>query len=105
MAAREIVPGVFAVGAIDWDRRIFDELIPLPDGTTYNSYLVQGRSLAITPPSGTSQLCGEPQGIMEQEAAFLNALVSAGSYNMEAGELFILDAAGRAVLEFVRRDR
>jgi flavorubredoxin len=42
MAAREIVPGVFSVGAIDWDRRLFDELIPLPDGTTYNSYLVQG---------------------------------------------------------------
>lgn len=42
MAAREIVPGVFAVGAIDWDRRLFDELIPLPDGTTYNSYLVRG---------------------------------------------------------------
>ncbi|MCK8518925.1 FprA family A-type flavoprotein [Methanoculleus sp. 7T] len=42
MTAREIVPGVFAVGAIDWDRRIFDELISLPDGTTYNSYLVQG---------------------------------------------------------------
>jgi flavorubredoxin len=30
------------VGAIDFDRRIFDELIPLPDGTSYNSYLVQG---------------------------------------------------------------
>jgi flavorubredoxin len=42
MAAREIVPGVFAVGAIDWDRRIFDELIALPHGTTYNSYLVRG---------------------------------------------------------------
>ncbi|WP_214021467.1 FprA family A-type flavoprotein [Methanoculleus sp.] len=42
MAAREIVPDVFAVGAIDWDRRLFDELIPLPDGTTYNSYLVRG---------------------------------------------------------------
>ena len=42
MTAREIVPGVFAVGAIDWNRRIFDELISLPDGTTYNSYLVQG---------------------------------------------------------------
>ncbi|NLA31534.1 MAG: FprA family A-type flavoprotein [Methanomicrobiales archaeon] len=42
MAAREIVPGVFSVGVIDWDRRMFDELIPLPDGTTYNSYLVQG---------------------------------------------------------------
>ena len=42
MTAREIVPGVFSVGAIDWDRRIFDELIAIPDGTTYNSYLVQG---------------------------------------------------------------
>ena len=42
MAAREIVPGVFSVGAIDWDRRLFDELIPLPEGTTYNSYLVRG---------------------------------------------------------------
>ena len=42
MTPREIVPGVFAVGAIDWDRRIFDELIPTPDGTSYNSYLIRG---------------------------------------------------------------
>jgi flavorubredoxin len=40
--AREIVSGVTAVGAIDWDRRYFDELVPLPHGTTYNSYLVRG---------------------------------------------------------------
>ncbi|MFH0887388.1 MAG: FprA family A-type flavoprotein, partial [bacterium] len=26
-----------------WDRRLFDELIPLPDGTSYNSYLIKGR--------------------------------------------------------------
>ena len=42
MNSREIRPGVFSVGAIDWDRRIFDELIPLPEGTSYNSYLVRG---------------------------------------------------------------
>jgi flavorubredoxin len=42
MTAREMLPGIFAVGAIDWDRRLFDELIPLPDGTSYNSYLVRG---------------------------------------------------------------
>ena len=42
---------------------------------------------------------------MEQEAAFLNALTSAGCYNLEGGELFILNASGQAVLEFVRRDR
>jgi flavorubredoxin len=44
MAPRTIQPGVFSVGAIDWDRRLFDSLIPLPLGTSYNAYLVQGES-------------------------------------------------------------
>ncbi|MBN1376544.1 MAG: FprA family A-type flavoprotein [Dehalococcoidia bacterium] len=38
----EIKPGINNVGAIDWDRRLFDALIPLPDGTSYNCYLVKG---------------------------------------------------------------
>jgi flavorubredoxin len=42
MVSREIIPGVFWVGALDFDRRIFDELIPLPDGTSYNSYFIRG---------------------------------------------------------------
>ncbi len=42
MRPRELRPGVYAVGAIDWDRRLFDALIPLPDGTSYNSYLIEG---------------------------------------------------------------
>ncbi|TES88107.1 MAG: FprA family A-type flavoprotein [Dehalococcoidia bacterium] len=42
MKPREIKPGVYWVGAVDWDRRLFDALIPLPDGTSYNSYLIQG---------------------------------------------------------------
>ena len=39
---RKLSRDVFAVGAIDWDARLFDRLIPLPDGTSYNSYLVCG---------------------------------------------------------------
>jgi flavorubredoxin len=39
---RCITKDVFAVGAIDWDRRLFDEIIPLPDGTSYNAYLIKG---------------------------------------------------------------
>ena len=39
---REIRPGVFPVGAIDRDRRLFDELIPLPEGTTYNAFVIRG---------------------------------------------------------------
>jgi flavorubredoxin len=42
MNPKEIRPGVYWVGAIDWDRRLFDALIPLPDGTSYNSYLIKG---------------------------------------------------------------
>jgi flavorubredoxin len=42
MRPRELRPGVYSVGAIDWDRRLFDALIPLPDGTSYNSYLIEG---------------------------------------------------------------
>jgi flavorubredoxin len=42
MVSREIAQGCYHVGALDFDRRIFDELIPLPDGTSYNSYLIRG---------------------------------------------------------------
>lgn len=42
MLFREIKPDIYSVGVIDWDRRLFDELIPLPEGTTYNAYLIKG---------------------------------------------------------------
>jgi len=42
MKPRKIVPNVHLIGAVDWDRRLFDALIPLPDGTSYNAYFVQG---------------------------------------------------------------
>lgn len=38
----EIARNVFSVGSKDWNRRMFDSLIPLPEGTSYNSYLVKG---------------------------------------------------------------
>lgn len=40
---KQVKPNVYSIGAIDWDRRLFDELIPLPEGTTYNAYLIRGR--------------------------------------------------------------
>lgn len=39
---RKVCKNVFQVGAVDWDRRLFDALIPLPEGTSYNSYLIKG---------------------------------------------------------------
>ncbi len=42
MKARKIGEKIWWVGAIDWDRKLFDSLIPLPDGTSYNCYFIQG---------------------------------------------------------------
>jgi len=42
MSNVELAEGVHWVGAIDWNRRLFDSLIPLPDGTSYNSYIIEG---------------------------------------------------------------
>ena len=60
MSVRKIKEDIYAVGAIHWDRRIFDDLIPLPDGTTYNSYLVKGREktalMDTVDPSKTNEL-------------------------------------------------
>ena len=42
MVPRAIKDDIYWVGFIDWDRRLFDSLIPTPHGTTYNSYLIKG---------------------------------------------------------------
>jgi len=42
MRPRKIRDGIQWMGAVDWNRRLFDSLIPLPDGTSYNAYLVEG---------------------------------------------------------------
>jgi len=45
MSSKNVVKlsdGVYWVGVKDWNRRLFDGLIPLPRGTSYNSYLVTG---------------------------------------------------------------
>jgi len=44
MKKRKITERVGWMGAVDWNRRLFDSLIPLPDGTSYNAYLVRGTS-------------------------------------------------------------
>jgi flavorubredoxin len=42
MSVVKLTEGIYWVGAIDWNRRLFDSLIPLPDGTSYNSYIITG---------------------------------------------------------------
>jgi flavorubredoxin len=77
MAVSEIREGVAWVGALDWDRRLFDELIPLPDGTTYNAYLVRGREktalIDTVDPTKTGELL---ENLQEAGAPRIDYIVS-----------------------------
>jgi len=47
VSIRQVTSDVYQVGSIDWDRTLFDELIPLPDGTSYNAYVVKDEKTAL----------------------------------------------------------
>ncbi|RLJ01817.1 MAG: FprA family A-type flavoprotein [Candidatus Aenigmatarchaeota archaeon] len=47
MMPRKIKENISLIGAIDWNRRLFDSLIPLPDGTSYNAYLIKGSEKTV----------------------------------------------------------
>ncbi len=47
MKPRKIKENISLLGAIDWDRRVFDALVPIPDGTSYNSYFIQGSEKTV----------------------------------------------------------
>ncbi len=47
MKARKIKNTVQWMGVVDWDSRLFDSLIPLPDGTSYNAFLVEGSEKTV----------------------------------------------------------
>jgi flavorubredoxin len=42
-----LASNVYYVGVKDRDRRLFDSLIPLPQGTTYNAYLINDEKTAL----------------------------------------------------------
>lgn len=66
----------------------------------YNAgYTVDGDSLSIGLPAVTMMFCGEPEGAMDQEAAFLSALASADGFTLAGNQLQILNASGNLVLD------
>jgi len=60
MAVRTITENVFYLGSQDWDRKLFDALVPLPDGTSYNAYCIKGENknalIDTVDPSKTDEL-------------------------------------------------
>jgi flavorubredoxin len=44
---RKMKEHLFFLNSTDWNRRLFDALIPLPDGTSYNAYLITGSDKTV----------------------------------------------------------
>jgi len=69
---------------------------------TYNAdYTVDGDSLSIGPAATTRMFCEQPQGAMDQEAAYLAALQAASSFELGTEQLQILDADGQVVVDLI----
>jgi flavorubredoxin len=93
MRARKVMDGVTWVGSVDWDRQLFDELIPLPDGTSYNSYLVAGSSKTALIDTVDPAKTNEWRGLLDSlPLAKLDYVVANHAEQDHAGSIpFILD--------------
>lgn len=69
-----------------------------PDSGKYTA--TDDGKLAIPQLAVTVQLCAEPEGIMEQEAAYIEALHDAATYRVTDDRLEIADTSGRTTLVF-----
>ncbi len=73
-----------------------------PDSGQYSA--TDDGTLTIPMIAVTVQLCSEPKGIMEQEAAYIEALRSAAAYRVVDDRLEIDNAAGETTLVFAREN-
>jgi len=65
MHARDIGNGIQMIAMVHWERRLFDSLIPLPDGTSYNAYLVRGKNATALIDASDPVLQGELMAELE----------------------------------------
>lgn len=61
--------------------------------------------IEIEPPASTEIACESPDGVMEQEAAYLAALPTAVRYRVDGGSLALLAADGTYVASYTRAAR
>lgn len=60
-------------------------------------------TLTITQITVTAQFCSKPEGIMQQEVTYIEALQQATAYQVMGDRLEIYNEAGETILVFVRQ--
>jgi heat shock protein HslJ len=74
-----------------------------PDTGKYSA-TADGRFTPPYPMAVTVQLCTEPEGLMDQEAAYIEALQRATAYHVDGDRLELRNAEGETILVFNRVD-
>ena len=64
------------------------------------SYTLEAGSIQIDPPAATKKACASPEGVMEQEDAYLTALPTATHFRVDGGALSLLAADGTFVAAY-----
>lgn len=70
----------------------------------FGGYTMQADEMEIGPLVQTEKYCMDPEGVMELERDFLQALSVANSYAIEDGRLALFDADGTVLLSLTAQD-
>jgi heat shock protein HslJ len=68
--------------------------------TYFGSYTVNGSEIRISDLAHTEMWCSDPEGVMDQDQAFLAALASVASYRLAGERLELVDGTGGVTLTF-----
>jgi heat shock protein HslJ len=68
------------------------------------AYIVEGASITIQAPATTRMACSKPEGVMQQEQEYLNALPTAAAYAIHGEQLELRTAEGALVASFRAND-
>jgi heat shock protein HslJ len=66
------------------------------------SYRISGQGIELSALAATRRACAEPDGVMEQEHAFLALLGDAARYRLDGRSLDLLDAGGGRLVALTR---
>lgn len=66
----------------------------------FSSFTTDGDQIQIAPAGSTMMMCEEPQGLMEQEAAYLTALTTAATYSIRGDQLELRTADGALAVSY-----
>lgn len=67
----------------------------------FASYEIDAASISIGPAASTRKMCAQPEGIMEQESAYLAALETAATYQIQGDSLELRAVDGALVASFL----